>query len=290
MSARKYPVRAHPIRAAAQEMGTASDEGLDARLKRGERVTNMVRRILALIFCLLAAAARGDDGINVAIAANMQYAMEEIKAEYQRRNAAPINLIFASSGKLTVQIRNGAPFDIFVSADMSHPDSLIRWGLAAGPVKPYAFGKLVLWTMGSLDLSKGLKALADPSVKKIAVADSGRAPYGAQAMNALRASGLREKLAGALVFGESISQVNQYVLIGNVDAGITSKSTVAAGEMAGKGKWVEVDPALYGEIAQGAVVCRHGMDKRGRLSAEFLAFLYGEEARKILVKHGYSLP
>jgi len=251
---------------------------------------NMFRLFPALILCLLAEAVRGEDGINVAVAANMQFAMEEIQAEYHRRTATPVKLIFASSGKLTVQIKSGAPFDVFVSADMSHPDSLIRWGLAEGPVNPYAFGKLVLWTTGKLDLTRGLKSLAHPSIKRIAVADSARAPYGAQAMNALRASGLREKLAGAMVFGESISQVNQYVLIGNVDAGITAKSTVAAGDMAGKGRWVEVDPALYGEIAQGAVVCRHGMEKRGKPSGEFLAFLYGEDARKILLKHGYSLP
>lgn len=250
----------------------------------------MFRCIPALLLCLIAATAEGNEGINVAVAANMQFAMEEIQAEYQRRTAAPVKLIFASSGKLTVQIKSGAPFDVFVSADMSHPDSLVRWGLAAGPVRPYALGKLVLWTMGNLDLSRGLESLAHPSIRRIAIADSGRAPYGAQAMNALRASGLREKLAEAMVFGESVSQVNQYVLIGNVDAGITSKSTVAAGDMAGKGRWVEVDPALYGEIAQGAVACRHGLQKRAKSSEDFLAFLYGEEARKILLKHGYSLP
>lgn len=228
--------------------------------------------------------------ITVAVAANMQYAMEEIRTAFQKQTAIEVKPVYGASGKLAVQIKSGAPFDAFVSADTNHPDSLVRWGLAATPPKVYAYGKLVLWTLKDLDLSKGLPVLLDAKVFRIALADSGRAPYGAEAAKALGKAGLREKLNAKLVFGESISQVNQYILTGNAEAGFTSKSTVVAEEMRGKGHWVDVDSTLYGKIAQGAVACKHGSKSGNTETQRFLAFLQEDAARKILARYGYALP
>jgi molybdate transport system substrate-binding protein len=228
--------------------------------------------------------------LTVAAAANMQHALERIDSAFQAKTGVPVKPVFGATAKLSMQIKSGAPFDVFVSADMAHADSLRAWGLSADHPRPYAFGKLVVWTLLDLDLTRGLRALAAPAVARIAVADSARAPYGAEAMKALARSGLRDELATRLVFGESIAQVNQYILSGNAQAGVTAKSTVMDPDMRGKGKWAEVDSALYDKIAQGAVVCKHGKEGPGKAASDYLAFLYGPEARKILADFGYGLP
>ncbi len=217
--------------------------------------------------------------ITAAVAANMRYPMEELNAEFKQQTAIEVKTIYGSSGKLAMQIKSGAPFDVFVSADMSNPDSLKRWGFASENPKPYAYGKLVLWTLQDVDPSRGLALLLDASVSRIALADTDSAPYGRQAVKALHRSGLYGKVASKLVFGESVSQVNEYVLTGNVNAGFTAK-----------GRWVEVDSTLYDRIAQGAVLCKHGLENHREASAKFLAFLYSKDARKVLGKYGYVLP
>ena len=229
-------------------------------------------------------------GITAAVAANVQYAMEELKTDFGKASGIEVKTIYGSSGKLTAQIRNGAPFDVFISADMEYPDSLFAWGHAAEKPRPYAYGKLVLWTMKPLDLDKGLGLLADPGVGKIAVADPKRAPYGREALKAMRKSGAFGQVEAKLVFGESISQVNQYILLGSVDVGFTAKSIVLATGNQGKGHWKEVDSAAYDPIAQGAVVCRYGKENHPGPSARFLDYLYSAPARAILARYGYELP
>lgn len=250
-----------------------------------------IRSFLPFVFALampaaLPAAAR----ITAAVAANVQYAMEELAAGFDKATGADVKTIYGSSGKLAAQIRNGAPFDIFVSADMDFPDSLHRWGCAAAEPRPYAYGKLVLWTAKGLDPRRGLALLADPAVRRIALADTGRAPYGREAAKAIERAGLRTRIAGKLAYGESIAQVNQYVLLGTVDVGFTAKAIVLAPDMRGKGKWAEVDSAAYDPIAQGAVITRYGAENHPASSARFLDYLHSAPARSILSKYGYVLP
>jgi molybdate transport system substrate-binding protein len=228
--------------------------------------------------------------ITVAVAANVQFAMEELKADFKKSTGIEVKTIYGASGKFVSQIRSGAPMDVFVSADMDFPDSLQKWGYASGKTKPYAYGKLVLWTLKDLDLEKGMQVLDDPGIAKIAIADPIRAPYGREAVKALQRSGLMEKASPRLVYGDNISQVNQYIVTGNAGIGITAKSVVLAPEMAGKGRWKEIDSALYDPIAQGAVVCKYGLENNPALSARFLAYLYSDPARRIFSKYGYALP
>jgi molybdate transport system substrate-binding protein len=228
--------------------------------------------------------------LTAAVAANVQYAMEELKTDYKKSAGIEVKTVYGSSGKLAAQIKNGAPFDVFISADMDFPDSLAKWGYASAKPKPYAYGKLVLWTTRDLDPAKGLSLLAEAGVEKIALADPQRAPYGREAVKALKKSGSYEQVKQKLVFGESISQVNQYVLLGTVDIGFTAKSVVVAADMRGKGKWAEVDTTAYDPIAQGAVVCKYGTENNPGLSAKFLEYLYSAPARTILAKYGYVLP
>lgn len=239
---------------------------------------------------LLLAADRAPAQITAAVAANVQFAMEELKKEFQASTGIEVKTVYGASGKLTAQIRNGAPFDLFVSADMDFPDTLHKWGYAVERPKPYAYGKLVLWTTGDLDLEQGLAVLSEPSIAHIALADPRRAPYGRAAVEAMQKAGLYDAAKAKLVYGENISQVTQYILTGNVDIGFDAKSVVMSEEARGKGKWKELDESLYGPITQGAVICRYGQENNPSLSARFYAFLYSEAARKILSRHGYVFP
>jgi molybdate transport system substrate-binding protein len=240
---------------------------------------------LVLHFCGL-----GFSQITAAVAASAQFAMEDLKAEFRKSSGIEVKAVYGASGKFATQIRNGAPFDVFISADMDFPDSLYKWGFARDKPIPYAYGKLVLWTLKDLDLDKGLALLMDSGVSKAALADPKRAPYGREAVKALKKSGLYERVLPKLVYGENISQVSQYVLTGNADVGFNAKSVVMANEVKGKGKWKEVDSTLYDRIAQGAIVSKYGQENHSEASSRFLAFLHSDLARNILFMYGYALP
>jgi molybdate transport system substrate-binding protein len=228
--------------------------------------------------------------ITVAVAANVQFVMEELKAEFKKSTGIEVTASYGASGKFVTQIKNGAPFDLFISADMDFPDSLFQWGYAAEKARPYAYGKLVLWTLKDLDLDKGLALLQDSTLTQIALADPKRAPYGREAVKAMQRSGFYAQVEPKLVYGENISQVSQYILTGNVDIGFSAKSVVLANEVRGKGKWKEVDSTLYDKIAQGAVICKYGRENNPVLSTRFLDFLYSEPAKVLFSKYGYVLP
>lgn len=227
----------------------------------------------------------------VAVAANVLYAMQEIEVAFEKKEGIALDLVSASSGKLSTQITQGAPYHLFVSADLKYPDFLYRAGAATAPPKPYAYGALVLWTMRpDLPLDKGLGVLSDPSIKKTAIANPQTAPYGAEAMRALENAGMEEDVRSRLVYGESIGQTSQYILSGACDIGITAKSVVLAPEMAGKGQWTDVDSRLYEAIAQGAVITNFGQKAQPEKSERFFTYLFSDEARQIFVRYGYRVP
>ena len=208
----------------------------------------MILSFLLVIFSSVYAFA-GD--ITVAVAANVQYTFEELKAEFQKETGITVKQIIGSSGKFTTQIENGAPFDVFLSADMDYPKTLEKEGLAYNAPKIYAYGTLVLWTMNNVDLSKGMDVLRDPTVIKIAIASPNTAPYGRQAVNALKHFKIYQAVDDKLVYAESIAQVNQFIAVQVADIGFTAKSVVLAPNMLDKGKWIEVDKNAYEQIAQG---------------------------------------
>lgn len=254
------------------------------------RYKNHIAQVKPALFLLLAATVGTRAQITVAVAANVQYAMEELRAEFGKRDGAEVKTVFGASGSLATQIRNGAPFDVFVSADMDFPDSLHKWGFAREKPRLYAYGKIVLWTLRDLDPGRGLGLLLDASVTHIALADPDRAPYGRQAVNALRQAGLYQRVLPKLVYAENVSQAARYVLTGNADVGFIPKSLALAKEMRGQGHWAELDSAAYGKIPQGALVCRYGEENHIDLSRRFLDFLHSSAARTILTKYGYALP
>ncbi len=229
--------------------------------------------------------------LTVAAASNVKFALEEINAAFTAAHGAEVKGVYNSSGKLASQIRNGAPFDVFVSADMAFPDSLRAWGQAEGAAKPYALGLLVLWTTrADLDPAAGLPLLAGARVKKVAVPDPALAPYGREAMAALAKSGLEAAVKPKLVYAQNIGQAGQFVVTGAADIGFNAKSVVLAPDLKAKGKWAEVDRAAYHPIAQGAVLLRYGRDNNPGMARKFLDFLYSDAARGIFARYGYLLP
>lgn len=254
-------------------------------------------RLLAACVLLCAASGWAQEKKNspelvVAAAADLSAALQEIGDRYQKQSGVQLKLSFGASGSLTQQIQNGAPFDLFFSADMDYPRQLIASG-AADPASlyQYAVGKLVLWVPADspLDLDRnGINVLLDPSVKKIAIANPQHAPYGRAAAAALKHAGVYDRVADRLVLGENVAQAAQFVESGNAQAGFVALAHAVAPAMRGKGKYWEVPADFYPPLAQGVVVLSHSQHKKE--AAEFLAYIKTKETAELLRKYGFTLP
>jgi molybdate transport system substrate-binding protein len=243
-----------------------------------------------LVFAATGAARPASVELSVAAAADLSSALKQLAASYEQKTGVHLKLSFGSSGMLTQELQNGAPFDVFLSADMDYPRQLVAAGLADGDTLTlYARGKLVLWTPSDshLDLQhKGMNVLLDSSVKKIAIANPQHAPYGRAAMAALKHSGLYDRIKDRLVMGENVAQAAQFVESGNAQAGFVALAHARALEMSGKGKYWEVPAEDYPPLDQGAVVLTHSQHKRD--AAEFLRYLKSTEASELLRKFGFA--
>jgi molybdate transport system substrate-binding protein len=248
-------------------------------------------QFVAIPALLLASSMVRAETLTIAVAANVKFAFDDLAAAFRKESDIDIQPVYGSSGKITAQVKEGAPYDLFLSADMEFPTKLYQSGQAVTAPKVYAYGKIVLWTLNArLDLSKGLSVLGSSDVRKIAVANPKVAPYGEEALKAVDKLGLKAAIEPKLVYAENIAQVVQFVDSGNVDAGFTAKSLVTAPENAGRGKWIDVPMESYTPIAQGAVILRHGQAEHGEAARKFYDFLYSAKARAILEKFHYGLP
>jgi len=249
----------------------------------------MLRRLTLL--ALLCAPAVAQE-IVVAAAADLSSALPEITAKYKGKTGQDVKLTFGASGNLTTQIRNGAPFDVFFSADEEYPKQLVAAGLAEeNTLYRYAIGRLVLWVPNEspLDLNKlGMQALLDPSVKKISMANPEHAPYGRAAEATLRHFALYDQISGKLVLGENIAQAAQFVESGNAQAGLVALSHALAPAMKAKGRYWTVPLDAYPTLNQAAVVLSHS--KQQEAARKFLDFMRSPEAASLLADYGFSLP
>jgi molybdate transport system substrate-binding protein len=228
----------------------------------------------------------------VAAAADLSTALQEIGDAYEKKTGVKVKLSFGASGALTQQIQNGAPFDLFFSADMDYPRQLIAAGAAdESSLYQYALGKLVLWVPAdsALDLEhKGMKILLDSSVKKIAVANPQHAPYGRAAIAGLKQAGVYDQVADRLVLGENVSQAAQFVESGNAQAGFVALAHAVAPGMRGKGKYWEVPLDLYPPLAQGVIVLSHSQHKKD--ASQFVEYIKTKEVAELLRRYGFTLP
>ena len=223
--------------------------------------------------------------LRVAVAANAQFVAVKLKEAFKQETGIEADLTVSSSGKLTAQIEQGAPFDVFMSADMKYPQELGSKGFTTDSPKVYAYGALVIWSLQKRDLSKGLLVVTDDDIKKIAVANPKLAPYGEAAITALTKENLLPKAEPKIVY-ESISQVNQYLLSSAADIAFTAKSVVLDSAMLNKGNWIEVNKKLYQPIAQGVVVIKGSAN--GDAAQKWYRFLFGKKAKVIFAKYGYK--
>ncbi len=245
----------------------------------------------ALAAVLWAQVAFAAQPLSIAAAANLTQVIVRLNADFRAaRPDVDLTVALGSSGGLVAQMKNGAPYDVFLSADMGFAEALAKAGHAdAATLAPFAVGRLVLWTVKpGVDLTGVGAAVRSPSVQKLAVANTGTAPYGRAARQALEALGLWEAAQPKLVTAEDISQTAQFVETGNADAGFVALSAVLSPKLAGKGRWIEVPAALYKPLVQGAIITAHGA--RNPAAAAYLAFLRGDAAHRDLEAAGYGIP
>ncbi|WP_299259972.1 molybdate ABC transporter substrate-binding protein [uncultured Aquimarina sp.] len=225
------------------------------------------------------------DVITIAAAANMQFSIAKISKAFTKQTGIQCKLVISSSGKLTAQIKEGAPYDIFVSANMKYPEEIHASDLAVYPPKVYGYGQLVLWSMHD-SIQPSITILTNKSLQHIALANPKTAPYGQAAVEVLESYNIYNKVKEKLVYGESIAQTNQFITSKSLEIGFTAKSVVLSSKMKGKGHWVALDEKKYLPIKQGVVMIKtENKDFEG--TQQFYNFLFSKEAKEILEDFGY---
>jgi molybdate transport system substrate-binding protein len=249
------------------------------------KLTNV---LLVMSMLLLATTAHAEK-ITIAAAADLKFALEEIVTSFNKTHVGNVvQAIYGSSGKFQAQIQQDAPYDLFFSADIDYPRELVKQDLAVPEVKPYAVGRIVLWSAEMDARTMTLDNLTDPRITKIAIANPKHAPYGKRAEEALRAAGLWDKVQKKLVFGENISQTAQYVQSGNAQVGIIALSLVLNPELSKKGGYYLIPDDLHNALEQGFVITKRGA--RTSLTKQFADYMHSTPARRIMTKYGFVLP
>ena len=229
--------------------------------------------------------------INIAVAANVSYASDALIKEFKKKYPqTKVKVILGSSGKLIAQIKNGAPYHLFLSANMAYPQALYDGKIAITKPIIYADGTLAFLTTKSVDLTLGMKLLERDEIKRIAIANPKTAPYGKASLEAFKKSGVYEDIKSKLVFAESASSVVTYA-VRAADIGVVPKSTLYSlpmKEYKKNSNWVEVDSSLYTPIHQGMVILKKGEDSDD--VRNFYEFILSPRGRKIFREFGYITP
>ena len=249
----------------------------------------MVLACGVLVGCLVPNASAAD--ITIAAASDLSFAFKEIVTEFEKTTGSHVKLTLGSSGNFYAQIQNGAPFDLYFSADIGYPKKLEEAGLTLpGSLYPYAVGRIVLWTGNGLrlDLSKGLEVLRDPTIKKIAIANPKHAPYGRAAVAAMEHFKVYDQVKDRLILGENISQAAQFIESGACDIGIIALSLALAPTMQTRGTYWEVPAAAHPHLEQGAVILKQSKNPEG--AKQFLEFIKGPHGQEVMKRYGFTLP
>jgi molybdate transport system substrate-binding protein len=228
--------------------------------------------------------------ITIAAAADLQFAMQDITARFEKQSGTTVKVSYGSSGNFFQQLQNGAPFDVFFSANLDYAKNLESAGLTEpGSYYQYAKGRIVLWVPrdSKLEVKSGLKVLLDPSINKIAIANPEHAPYGKAAVAALQRENLYDKVKSKLVIGENISQTATYVVSGAADAGIVALSLALSPNMKDQGRYFEIPASEYPPIEQACVILKSSKNKAA--AAQFLSFVKGAAAAEILRSYGFEV-
>ena len=224
----------------------------------------------------------------IAAASNLTFVVKEVAAKFEEETGTKVKLALGSSGNFYAQIVNGAPFDLFLSADAEYPQKLVEAGLVqTGSLSIYAVGRIALWVPKSspIDVGKrGIESLLDPAVRKIAIANPALAPYGKAAVAVMEKSRLYQGVSSKLVLGENVSQTAQFVQSGAADIGIIPLSLIIGSPLETEGSYWEVPADLHPRVEQGVVVLKR--TKAPELAQQFLQFLLGAEGSQIMTQIG----
>ncbi|WP_292003508.1 molybdate ABC transporter substrate-binding protein [Chlorobium sp.] len=229
--------------------------------------------------------------VRITAASDLQYAMKEIISAYKKKNPEDkVSAVFGSSGKAFSQIENGAPYDMFFSADISYPEKLKTSGSAISEPKPYAIGRMTVWVTKSsgLDAKKGIRLLSDPKVRKIAMANPEHAPYGRIAREVMEHYKVYDNIKNRIVLGENIQQTAQFVQTGAADVGMIAYSLALAPVLAKEGNYYLIPENIHKPILQGYVLLKPASGNR--TAKKFELFIGSAEARSIFKRYGFTLP
>lgn len=246
-------------------------------------------RLLLLALSLLLALPAQAERITVAAAADLKFALNDIVARFMKDNPGDeVQVIYGSSGKFSTQIRQGAPYDLYFSADIEYPRELVRTGFAASGVTPYAMGRIVLWMPGHDVHNITISRLAHSDIKRIAIANPKHAPYGKRAEEALRAAGIWEQVSHKLVFGENIAHAAQFVQTGNAQAGIIALALARNPALARQGSYWLIPDTLHPPLEQGFIITKRA--EGNALARRFADYMSSPVARTIMTGYGFVLP
>jgi molybdate transport system substrate-binding protein len=230
--------------------------------------------------------------LTIAAAADLRFALDDLVKDFEEKYpATKINVTYGSSGNFFAQFQNGAPFDLFFSADVAYPRKLAEKGLGADDVFLYAIGCIVVWVPKDSPVAVdklGIKALLEPSIRKIAVANPEHAPYGRAAVAALKALNVYDQVASRLVYGENIAQTAQFVQSGAADVGILALSLAVAPQMRDAGRFWQVPLDAYPRMEQGGIILKSA--KNLETARAFRDFVLGDHGREVLKQYGFYLP
>jgi molybdate transport system substrate-binding protein len=257
-------------------------------MKHQQYNNKAIKSIFFLIgFCVLAHLPVFAQNVRVAAAANLQTVIEVLQKDFKQKTGITIDPVVGSSGKLVAQINNGAPFDVFLSADMSFPETLFKSGFALQKPVVYAKGSLIICSSQDIGFNNWERLLLTARVKKLAIANPAIAPYGKAAEEVLQRKGILDNIKSKIVYGESISQVNTYITTGVADVGFTTQSLIKETENKTKLFYQVINPKDYAPILQGMVILKHST---GNPAAEkFYQYILSPAAKSIFESYGYRV-
>lgn len=259
------------------------------------RMLKSVASCLLLIVLVVFQSADGlsaaSEELTIAAASDLNFAIKELVAEFEKQTGHHVKLSLGSSGNFYSQIQNGAPFDLYFSADIGYPKKLEDAGLTVpGSLYRYAVGRIVVWTghESRIDVAKGFDSLREPTVKKIAIANPKHAPYGRAAVAAMEHFKLYDQVKDKLVLGENISQAAQFIDSGSCEIGIIALSLALAPTMKTRGTYWEIPADAHPPLEQGAVILKSSTHQDA--AKRFVEFMKGSQGQEIMKRYGFTLP
>ncbi len=240
---------------------------------------------ILIVACLLLSTPIFAQNLKVAVAANLQSVIKVLGQDFKQKTGITIEPIVGSSGNLTTQISNGAPFDVFLSADMGFPETLFKQGFSLKKPVIYTQGSLIICSNQDIGFENWERALMTGRIKKIAIANPAIAPYGKAAEETLKDKGIINDIKSKIVYGESISQVNTYIATGVTEVGFTTQALVKDPANKTKLYWKVIDPKTYAPIEQGMVLLKHANDNPE--AEKFYQYILSPAAKAIFEEYGY---